>query len=192
MTWNNSNPLANPLNQGQFNRPGAFIRNPNASVPPSRAFDFSQMYDPNYDDGIHTPNQLTLSQGLNHGPGSMMNMSKDYFTLSDGTVLNIKTGKVVREGSLRSNSNSNYWGERKISNPFGGKENIWRDEDIYRNPVEDPNAPIMSKDDIEYERMKQKGDAELIRQMTPLQKQMLQNLANGKYNSLSNWKTVRE
>lgn len=41
MTWNNSNPLANPLNQGQFNRPGAFIKNPNASVPPSRAFDFS-------------------------------------------------------------------------------------------------------------------------------------------------------
>ena len=41
MTWNNSNPLANPLNQGQFNRPGAFIRNPNASVPPSKAFDFS-------------------------------------------------------------------------------------------------------------------------------------------------------
>lgn len=41
MTWNNSNPLANPLNQGQFNRPSAFIRNPNASVPSSIAFDFS-------------------------------------------------------------------------------------------------------------------------------------------------------
>ena len=50
----------------------------------------------------------------------------------------------------------------------------------------------MSKDDIEYERMKQKGDAELIRKMTPLQKQMLQNLANGKYNSLSTLKTVRD
>ena len=45
---------------------------------------------------------------------------------------------------------------------------------------------------IEYERMTQKGDAELIRKMTPLQKQMLQNLANGKYNSLSTLKTVRD
>lgn len=189
MTWNNSNPLANPLNQGQFNRPSAFIRNPNASVPSSIAFDFSQMYDPNYDDGIHTPNQLTLSQGLNHGPGSMMNMTKDYFTLSDGTVLNIKSGKVVREGNLRSDSN--YWGERIVSNPFGGEEKVWRDEDIYRNPVEDSNTSLMSKTDIEYEKLKQKGDAELIRNMTPLQKQMLQNLANGKYNSLSTWKTVK-
>ena len=192
MTWNNSNPLANPLNQGQFNRPGAFIKNPNASVPPSITFDFSQMYDPNYDDGIHTPNQLTLSQGLNHSPGSMMNITKDYFTLSDGTVLNIKSGKVVREGNLRSNPNSNYWGERIVSNPFGREEKVWRDEDIYRNPVEDPNTPLMSKTDIEYEKLKQKGDAELIRNMTPLQKQMLQNLANGKYNSLSTWKTVKD
>ena len=50
----------------------------------------------------------------------------------------------------------------------------------------------MGKKDLEYERVKQKGDAELIRKMSPLQKWMLQNLANGKYNSLSNWKTVRE
>lgn len=190
MTWNNSNPLANPLNQGQFNSPGAFIKNSNASVPPSRTFDFSQVYDPNFDDGLHTPNQLTLSQGLNRGPGSTMSMSKDYFTLSDGTVLNIKSGKVVREGNLRSNSNS--WGDRRISNPFGCEEKVWRDEDIYRNPIDDPTTPIMGKKDLEYEKLKQKGDAELIRKMTPLQKQMLQNLANGKYNSLSNWKTVRD
>ena len=97
-------------------------------------------------------------------------MTKDYFTLSDGTVLNIKSGKVIREGNLRSNPNSNYWGERIVSNPFGREEKVWRDEDIYRNPVEDPNTPLMSKTDIEYEKLKQKGDAELIRNMTPLQK----------------------
>ena len=169
MTWNNSNPLANPLNQGQFNRPGAFIKNQNASVPPSITFDFSQMYDPNYDDGIHTPNQLTLSQGLNHCPGSMMNITKNNLTLTKKTEKNIKYGKVVREGNLRSNPNSNYWGERIVSNPFGREEKVWRDEDIYRNPVEDPNTPLMSKTDIEYEKLKQKGDAELIRNMTPLQ-----------------------
>ena len=101
------------------------------------------MYDPNYDDGIHTPNQLTLSQGLNHGPGSMMNMSKDYFTLSDGTVLNIKSGKVVREGSLRSNSNSNYWGERKISNPYGREENVEVDE--HKEITEDSIKDKMDK-----------------------------------------------
>ena len=113
-------PYHNPLKT--VPPPGAFTRNPNAQVPPARLTDFMMF---NGDDGLHTPNQLPLYQGMSNSPiPPLMFQGTNYFTCPDGTVIDMRTKRVVASPERER-------GMRKIPCPFerqGGGE--WNDGEI--------------------------------------------------------------
>ena len=178
MTWNNPHPLANPYNTrfyGNFNinkqmNSGFYInRNCDLHVPQAKPYipqddNLNTQYD-----NLHVPNQLPLNS-----PAVLNTFQTSRFvTLPDGTVIDMVARKVVKD----PNTTPGCWGSGKLSRPKE-TESMWTDEDIYGQKqlfgsVQDTG---LSKNDIEYNRMKQEQDKKLVSNMSDEQKRMLANL----------------
>lgn len=188
MTINNygvySNPLQNPFNSrihGNYNpsKNGYFSRGGNPSrlsVP--RTMPFSQV-DRNYWDNVHTPCQNQIPMGSEN---NMMYFDSDrYMKLPDGSVIDLKLKKIVKNGIQADNET---WSTSFMNQV---KEECWTDDD----KTVDSGTGMTIKD---YERQKflDKKEDELKKNMNNLQKQLLWELEHGKLFPLSKLEDCEE
>jgi len=169
MTWNSPNPLANPLNQrvyGNYNPDvPKFQRNPNATLPkrvPPTSREFQEQQD-----SIHVPQ----SNGV--GCRDL----GEYFTCADGTILNIRTGKVVTDPRVLM-ARDGEWNIPSIERHGATAE--WNDAEINSLGESDPMSPVISKEDASYWKMAEEESEKIMSNLNDVQKKMLSDLDGGK------------
>lgn len=133
MTFDNHDPLANPLNKARYQYAGLFKSCPNATLPQS-----DDMFCPIVQSGtgrvtrasdLHVPNQDIPTGGVMAGNGFLG--KSPFFRCMDGTVLNMQTRTIVHRPDET---------ETKILN-YSKTSGDWNNKDIFTLD------PMKSKDD---------------------------------------------
>lgn len=101
-------------------------------------------------------------------------------SLGDGRFVDIRNKRIV--GTKQQGSS---WGSRMIENPFGTCGKYWNDNGGYiRDDRQD--CGNLSRQDLEYQMLRNQGEQMLANNMSDLQKELMQKFQNGELVSKSN------
>ena len=172
MFWGSPNPLANPLNTRTYST-GSFVKNPEATVPASSAFDPSKI---RVNDNLHVPNQIGLNDSIYGKCGRQVDPNR-YFRCADGSILDLKTKRVVSQAEMPEDPAE--WNSGTIDRRCASD---WNDRDIYSLPdsrYTSGGDPQISDEDKRYWEMAEKESRKMVDNMNDEQKRLLVSLEHG-------------
>lgn len=196
MTATNPHPLANPLNQSRF-RNYAYGQNMQENHtlhinPKDLTVPDAKPYDPNAQSRLTVPNSdIPYYDGaIQAFPGSGFIGTSTLFKLADGSVIDMKSCKIVLDPNKKWKAKG-YWNEpyakieRKSAIGDWGKtpsiDSIIDSIDS-GEPIDDPN---LSPESVRYWKMAREESKKLEQNLTDEQKQLLDDLNSGKLFPLS-------
>ena len=196
MTATNPHPLANPLNQSRF-RNCAYGQNMQENHtlyinPKDLTVPDAKPYDPNAQSRLTVPNSdIPYYDGaIQVFPGSGFIGKSTLFKLADGSVIDMKSCKIVFDPNKKWKAKG-YWNEpyakierKSAIGDWGKTPSIDSIIDNIDNgkPIDDPN---LSPESIRYWKMAREESKKLEQNLTDEQKQLLDDLNSGKLFPLS-------
>ena len=183
MTVTNPSPFANPFNQSRHLPASRFLKNPSKLAVPESS-PFGSNFSRSSSSQLTVPNQ-DVPYVNGPVPAAMFLRDSSLFQLTDGSVIDLKTHKIVFDPNIQFKAKG-YWSDPNSNidkhgdNSWGKTESV--DEIMARcmsgDEVLDPN---LSPESIRYWKKAKEESKKLEQNLTDEQKKLLADLQSEKF-----------